>query len=200
MPSLLVVLAMKTLVTPHGVSSHFVWSIELWLIFYLFQDLMYWLLEHRVYHLRSYRPRLPSKIPSGPVIVVPVQLEIPHLLRDNLILSFALLLVFLDLLVLINTIHKLTNTPYRLLGQGFSQIMPSGQVDLEGPYSHAIKIPINLVKHLNVTTKVLSCGWMVPILSSFEKLSASRISTLAFFGSKLESSTGNRATDIILEE
>ena len=148
MPPLLVVLAMKTLVTPHGVSSHFFWSFELWLIFYLFQDLMYWLPEHRVYHLRSCRPRLPSKIPSGPIIVVPIQLEIPHLLRDNLILSFALLLVFLDPLVLINTIHKPMNTPYRLLGQGFSQIMPSGQADLKGPYSHAIKIPINLVKHL----------------------------------------------------
>ena len=123
MPSLLVVLAMKTLVTPHGVSSHFVWSIELWLIFYLFQDLMYWLPEHHVYHLRSYRPRLPSKIPSGPVIVVPVQLEIPHLLRDNLTLSFISLLVLLDPLILINPIYELAYNGNRLPSQRLPQPM-----------------------------------------------------------------------------
>ena len=110
--------------------------------------------EHSVNHLRSHRSRLSRKIPSRSVIIVSIQPEIPHLLRDNLILSFPLLLVFLDLLVLINTIHKLTNTPYRLLGQGFSQIMPSGQADLKGPYSHAIKTPINLVKHLPTSVEV----------------------------------------------
>ena len=40
---------------------------------------------------------------------------------------------------------------------------------------------------------------MVPILSSSKKLSAGRISTLAFFGSELESSIGSRATNITLE-
>ena len=50
-----------------------------------------------------------------------------------------------------------------------------------------------------VTTKASSCGWMIPILSSFKKLSASRISTLALFGSELESSTSCRAIDITLE-
>ena len=154
MPLFLMVLAMKTLVVPHGVSFHLIWSFEVWLILDLLQDLIYWLSEHHVYHLRSHRPRLPSKIPSGPVIVVPVQLEIPPILRDNLILSFPLLLVFLDLLVLINTIHKLTNTPYRLLGQGFSQIILGGQADLEGLYSHVIKIPIDLIKHLPISIRI----------------------------------------------
>ena len=40
---------------------------------------------------------------------------------------------------------------------------------------------------------------MVPILSSFEKLSAGWISTLALFGSELESLADSRATDITLE-
>ena len=40
---------------------------------------------------------------------------------------------------------------------------------------------------------------MVPILSSSEKLSVGRISTLALFDSKLESSAGSRATNITLE-
>ena len=64
--------------------------------------------EHNVYHLRSYRPRLPNKIPSVVVIVVAVQPEIPPLLRNNLALSHVLLLVFFNPLVLINLIHELS--------------------------------------------------------------------------------------------
>ena len=40
---------------------------------------------------------------------------------------------------------------------------------------------------------------MVPTLSSFEKLNADRTSTLALFGSGLESLASGRATDITLE-
>ena len=40
---------------------------------------------------------------------------------------------------------------------------------------------------------------MVPTLSSFEKLNAGRISTLALFGIELLSSAGNWATNITLE-
>ena len=84
----LMVLAIKTLVAPHGVSSHLVWPFEVWLILNLLQDLMYLLLEYRVNHLRSRRPRLPSKIPLGHAIIVFVRLEIPPVPRDNLSLSF----------------------------------------------------------------------------------------------------------------
>ena len=112
---------------------------------------MHWFLEHGVNCLRSCRSKLSSKIPSGSVIVVTVRPKISPLLRDNLTLSLALLLVFLNLIVLINVIHKLTNTPYQLLGQGFSQIMLDGQANLKGPYSHVNKIPINLIKHLPVS-------------------------------------------------
>ena len=82
--------------------------------------------EHSVNHLRSHRSRLSRKIPSRSVIIVSIQPEIPHLLRDNLTFPVALLLAFLNPLVLINAIHKLTNTPYRLFGKGFSQIMLGG--------------------------------------------------------------------------
>ena len=139
---------MKILVVLHRVSSHLVWLFEVRLILDFFQDLMHWFLEHRIDHLRSHTSSLPSKIPLGSVIVVMVKPEIPHVLRDNLTLSLALLLVFLDSLVLINVIHKPTNIPYQLLGQGFPQIVLGGQADLKGSYSHIIKIPINLVKHL----------------------------------------------------
>ena len=68
----LMVLAMKTLVASHEVSSHFVWLFEIKLILNFLQDLMYWLLEHYVNHLRSHRPRLPCKIPLGFVMIVSV--------------------------------------------------------------------------------------------------------------------------------
>ena len=154
MPPLLVVLAIEALVVPQRISSHFVWPFEIWLILDLLQNLMHWFSEHSVNHPRSHRPRLSSKIPSGSVIVVYVQPKIPHLRGDNLTLPLALLLVFLDPFILINTIHKPTNTPHQLLGQGLSQIVHSEQADLEGPYSHVIKIPINLIKYLLVPVRV----------------------------------------------
>ena len=49
---------------------------------------MYWLSEHLVNHLRSRRLRLPSKIPLGPVIIVPVRPKIPHVQKDNLAFPF----------------------------------------------------------------------------------------------------------------
>ena len=86
---------------------------------------MHWFSEHRANHLSRNKARLPSKISSGLIIVVYFQLEIPHILRDNLSLPFPLLLVFLDPFILVNTIYELTHTPYRLLGQRLSQIMLS---------------------------------------------------------------------------
>ena len=62
----------------------------------------------------------PSKIPQGSVIVVAIQPEIPHFLRDNLTFSLALLLVLFNCLILINPIHKLVH-----IGNRFpSQILP----------------------------------------------------------------------------
>ena len=154
MPLFLMVLAIKTLVAPHGVSSHLVWPFEVWLILDLLQDLMCWLLEHRVNHLRSHRPKLHSKIPLGPVIIVSIQPEIPHVLRDNLSLSLPLLLVFLNPLVLVNMVHKPMHTTYQLLGQGLSPIMLDWQADLKSPYSHVIKVPIDLIKRLTISIRV----------------------------------------------
>ena len=115
--SLLVVLAMKVLIALYRVSSHLIWPFKIWLILSPFQDLMHWFSEHRANHLSSSRPRLPSKVSSRSIIVVFVRPEIPPILRDNLSLPFPLLLVFLNLLILVNTVHESTHTPYRLLGQ-----------------------------------------------------------------------------------
>ena len=152
--SFLVVLVMKTLVALHGISSHLVWPFEIWLILDLFQDLMHWLSEHRVNHLRSRRPRLPSKIPSGPATIVSIRPEISLILMDNLSISLPLLLIFLNPFVFFNATHKPTHTPYRLLSQGFSQIMFSRQADLKSLYSHVVKVLIDLIKHLPVSVQV----------------------------------------------
>ena len=77
---------------------------------------MHWLTEHCANHLSSSRPRLPSKVSSRPIIVVLVRPEISPILGDNFSLPFPLLLVFLDPLILVNTVHELTHTPHRLLG------------------------------------------------------------------------------------
>ena len=66
--------------------------------------------EHNVCHLRSCKPRLPSKIPSESVIVIAIRSEIPHLLRDNLAFSLVLLLVFFNPYVLVDPTHELAYT------------------------------------------------------------------------------------------
>ena len=123
MPSFLMVLVIKTLFAPHGVSFHLVWLFEVWLILDVLQDLMYWFSEHRINHLRSRRPRLPRKIPLGSVIVVAVRLEIPYLLKDNLTLPLALLLVLLNPLILVYPIHELAYVGSRFSSQRLPQAM-----------------------------------------------------------------------------
>ena len=78
---------------------------------------MHWFSKYGVNRLRNCRPRLPSKIPPGSVIVIAVRPEIPPLLRDNLTLSFTLLLVLLNPLILINPIHELVDTGNRFPSQ-----------------------------------------------------------------------------------
>ena len=78
---------------------------------------MHWFLKHRANHLSSNRPRLPSKVSSRPIIIVSVQPEISPILKDNLSLPFPLLLVFLDPFILVNMVHELMHTPYKILGQ-----------------------------------------------------------------------------------
>ena len=112
---------MKVLIAPHGVSSHLTWPLKEWLILNLLQNLVHWFSEHRVNHLSIGGPRLPSIIFPRPIIVVPIRPEVPHLLRDNLSLPLSLLLVFLDLLILINLVHELAYTDSRFPSQTLPQ-------------------------------------------------------------------------------
>ena len=145
---------MKSLVALRGVSPHLVRSFKVWLVFYLLQDLMHWLSEYYVNRLRSCRPKLVSEIPPGSVMVVLVRPEIPPLLGDNLTLSFALLLILLDSLILINLLHKLAHTGSRLPNQGLPQSVLSRHAYLEGPDSNVVKVAVHLVEHLSVSVQV----------------------------------------------
>ena len=60
-------------------------------------------------------------VSSRPVTVVrAVRLEVLPLLRDNLRFALPRLLVFLDLFVLVNSVHELAHTSDRFPGQGLS--------------------------------------------------------------------------------
>ena len=69
MPRFLVVLAIQAVIALRGISCHLIWPFEEWLIFDLFQDLMYWVSEHSVDCLRVGGLRLPCKVSTWLVVV-----------------------------------------------------------------------------------------------------------------------------------
>ena len=56
MSLVLVILAIKALIAPHGVPCHLIWSFEEWLILNLLQNLIHRLSEHCVNRLGIDRP------------------------------------------------------------------------------------------------------------------------------------------------
>ena len=151
MPPLLVVLAVKVLVTLCGVSSHLIWPFKVWLILKFFQDFVHWFSEHNTDYLSISSSRVPSKISLRSVVIVPIRPEIPFILKDHFSFPFSLLLVLFKPLILVNTVYELTHTPNWFPGQRLSQIMLSRQTDLKSSYSHIIKVLIYLVKHLPIS-------------------------------------------------
>ena len=119
MSLILMILAIKVLIAPHEVSYHLIWPFEDWLILNLLQNLLHRFPEHCVNRLSIDESRLPSKVPPRSVFGVSVRPEIPPLSRDNLRLSFPLLLVFLNPLILINPVHELAHTGDRFSNQRF---------------------------------------------------------------------------------
>ena len=115
----LVVVAIKALIAPHRISCHLIWTFEEWIILNLFQHLVHWFSEHNINCLRVSSSRLPSKVSSWSVIIVSVRPEISPLLKDNLSLTFPLLLVFLNPFIFVNPIHKLTQIGDKFTSQGF---------------------------------------------------------------------------------
>ena len=147
---ILVVVAIKALIAPHGIFCHLIWPFEKRLILNLFQHLTHWLSEHSINCLRVSSFGLPNKVSLWSVIIVSVRPEIPHLLRDNLSLTFPLLLVFLNPFVFLNPIHEFTHTSDRFTNQRFPQTVLSWEADLKSTDSHVIEFTIYVVVHLPV--------------------------------------------------
>ena len=105
---------------------------------------------------------MPRKISPWSVVIVPIQPEIPSILKDQLSFPLSLLLVLLDSLILVDAVYEPTHTPDYFPGQRFSQVVLDEQVDLESPYSYIIKILIYLVEHLSVPVGVHFQGLPFP--------------------------------------
>ena len=109
-----VVLAIKVLVSLYGLSCHLIRPSKVWFTLDFFQQLMHWFSEYSLDVLRIGCLRLPCEISPRATVGVSVRPEIPHFLRENLLLSLALHLVFFYLLVLIDSIHQLAHAGGRL--------------------------------------------------------------------------------------
>ena len=120
---------------------------------------MHWLSEHGTYYLSSGRFRMSCKVSPRSVVIVPIQPEIPSILRDHFSFPLSLLLVLLNPLILLNTVHDLTHTPNQFPGQRLSQILLGKQADLESPYNHVIKVLIYLVEHLPIPVRIRLQGF-----------------------------------------
>ena len=119
----LVVFAIKVLIAPCGFSRHLIRPLKVWFVLDFLQYPMYWFSEHSTDSLCVGCSKLPYEISPRAVAVILVRLEIPHLLRDNLLLPLALQLVFLYLFILIDPIHRLMHTGGRLASQRLPQAM-----------------------------------------------------------------------------
>ena len=151
MSVVLVVLAIKVLVSLRGLSRHLIRPSKVWLDLDFFQHLMHWFSEYSPDVLHIGCLRLPYEISPWATVGISVRPEIPPLLRDNLLLSLALLLVFFYLLVLIDLIYQLAHTGGRLASQGFPQAMLGWEDALEGVDGDVIKVVIYLIIHLLIS-------------------------------------------------
>ena len=99
------IMAIEVLIALCGVSSHFIWLLEKWFILNFLKNLTDQFLEHCINRLSVDRPCLSYIIPSRPIVIISVRLEILSLLRDHLSLPFPLLLVVFDPFVLIDSVY-----------------------------------------------------------------------------------------------
>ena len=119
----LVVLVVKVLIALRGLSRHLIRLLKVWLVLNFLQHTMYWLSEYSTDILCVGYSRLPYEISPRAVAVISVRPEISHLLRDNLLFSLTLQLVFLYSFILIDPIYQLAHTSGRLASQRLPQVV-----------------------------------------------------------------------------
>ena len=86
----LVILAIKVLISLRGLSRHLIWPSKVWLVLDFFQHLMHWFLEYSPDILGIGCLRLPCEISPRVIVGISVRPEIPPLQRDDLLLSLVL--------------------------------------------------------------------------------------------------------------
>ena len=105
------ILAIKTLITPRGVTPHFIWPFEVCFNLYLLKNLMHKLLEYCVDHLGNRKPSMSSKISPRSIVIIPLKPKVSLVRRSHfcLPLPLPLLLIILNLFMFINPINELTH-------------------------------------------------------------------------------------------
>ena len=115
---------------------------------------MYRFSEYSIDSLRVGCSRLPYEISPQAAAIISVRPEIPPLLRDNLLFSLTLQLVFLYSFILIDPIHQLVHTSSRLASQKLLQAMLDWETIFKGADGDIVKIVIHFIIHLSISVRV----------------------------------------------
>ena len=107
-------LAMKVLITLHGVSSYLIRPLEIWFILYLLEDLVYRLPKHCVNYLGSSVPNMCNKIFIRSIVIISLKPKVSLVRVNYLRYPLPLLLILFNPFILINSIHQLTHASSRL--------------------------------------------------------------------------------------
>ena len=154
MSMVLVILAIKVLIALRGLSCHLIRPPKVWLVLDFLQHLMHWFSEYSTNSLYVGCLQLPCEISHRAIAIILVRPEIPPLLRDNLLFSLALQLVFLYSFILINPIHQLAHTDGRFASQRLPQAMLGWEVVFEGVDGDIVKVALYFIIHLPISARV----------------------------------------------
>ena len=82
-------------------------------------------------------------------------------MKDNLLLSLTLQLVFLYLFILVNLIYQLAHTGGKLASQKLPQAVLGWEIVFEGVDGNIVKIAVHFVIHLPIFAQVGLQGFSV---------------------------------------
>ena len=103
--TVLMILAIKTLIMLGKVSSHLIRPLEIRFILYLVKDLVYGLPKYCINYLSSRVPSMSRIISPRSVVIIPLQPKASSVRRGHLRFPLPLLLIFLEPFILVNSIH-----------------------------------------------------------------------------------------------
>ena len=154
MSVVLMVLAIKVLIAPHGFPRHLIRSLKVWFVLDFLQHSMYWFSEHSIDSLYVGCSRLPYEISPQAIAVMSIRPEISPLLRDNLFFSLTLQPIFLYSFIFIDLIHQLAHTSGKLASQRLPQAVLSWETVFKGVDVDIIKVAVHFIIHLPIPVQV----------------------------------------------